>query len=140
MFKPGTTPHKLVERTKIILGHVCFSGFVTDLMVERARTFAANAHAYQVRKYTDMPYITHCMEVAVLVERNGGSNLEVAAAWLHDVVEDCGVTYADLVFRFGPRVAKVVMELTDVSKPSDGNRAARKAIDLEHLKKVEKLI
>jgi (p)ppGpp synthase/HD superfamily hydrolase len=56
----------------------------------------------------------------------------VAAAWLHDVVEDTGCTYTDIHMAFGADIAALVGWLTDVSQPQDGNRAVRKAIDREH--------
>ena len=52
---------------------------------------------------------------------------------LHDTVEDTSVTSADIMKEFGPRIAKLVVELTDVSKPEDGNRAVRKGIDRDKL-------
>ncbi|HID50025.1 MAG TPA: HD domain-containing protein, partial [Chromatiales bacterium] len=57
----------------------------------------------------------------------------IAAAWLHDVVEDTPATLYDIEREFGPGVARLVDQLTDVSKPGDGNRATRKALDREHL-------
>jgi hypothetical protein len=57
----------------------------------------------------------------------------IAAAWLHDTVEDTEATLEDIRNEFGDHVARLVGELTDVSKPSDGNRAVRKAIDRAHL-------
>jgi (p)ppGpp synthase/HD superfamily hydrolase len=56
----------------------------------------------------------------------------VAAAWLHDVVEDTGVTIETIRAEFGTEVAELVGWLTDVSKPEDGNRATRKAVDRAH--------
>ena len=56
-----------------------------------------------------------------------------AAAWLHDTVEDTPVTFQDIEKEFGAGVAQLVLDLTDVSKASDGNRAVRKAIDRGHL-------
>jgi (p)ppGpp synthase/HD superfamily hydrolase len=56
----------------------------------------------------------------------------VAAAWLHDVVEDTGCTYTDIHMAFGADIAALVGWLTDVSKPEDGNRAYRKARDRAH--------
>ena len=56
----------------------------------------------------------------------------VAAAWLHDTVEDTPATFEEIEREFGADVAALVKELTDVSRPGDGNRAARKAIDREH--------
>jgi (p)ppGpp synthase/HD superfamily hydrolase len=104
-------------------------------MVERARVFATAAHAAvkQVRKYTFEPYIVHPTEVAGIVDALEGATFEmVAAAWLHDTVEDTGVTIEVIRSEFGNEVAELVGWLTDVSKPEDGNRSVRKAIDREH--------
>jgi (p)ppGpp synthase/HD superfamily hydrolase len=56
----------------------------------------------------------------------------VAAAWLHDVVEDTGCTYTDIHMAFGADIAALVGWLTDVSKPEDGPRWYRKKMDREH--------
>jgi hypothetical protein len=58
---------------------------------------------------------------------------ETVAAWLHDVVEDTPVTIEDVERQFGAGVRARVDELTDVSRPQDGNRAAHKALDLAQL-------
>lgn len=103
-------------------------------MVERARVFATAAHAAvgQVRKYTFEPYIVHPAEVASIVAGAGGSETMVAAAWLHDTVEDTGVTIEVIRAEFGTEVAELVGWLTDVSRPEHGNRAHRKALDRAH--------
>ena len=97
-----------------------------------ARTFATKAHADQRRKYTGEDYIHHPAAVAELVRSVPHTDEMVAAAWLHDVVEDTPVTLDKIRDEFGDTVADLVGDLTDVSKPSDGNRAARKAIDRHH--------
>ena len=103
-------------------------------MVERARVFATAAHAAvgQVRKYTFEPYIVHPAEVASIVRSVPHTDEMVAAAWLHDTVEDTDVTIEDVRAEFGDKVAELVGWLTDVSKPEDGNRAVRKAMDRAH--------
>jgi (p)ppGpp synthase/HD superfamily hydrolase len=103
-------------------------------MVERARVFATAAHAAvgQVRKYTFEPYIVHPAEVAKIVRDAGGSEVMIAAAWLHDTVEDTGVTIETIRAEFGVEVAELVGWLTDVSRPEHGNRAHRKALDRAH--------
>lgn len=97
--------------------------------------FAMNAHKGQERKYTGEPYITHCAGVVWLVKTCVHTPEMVAAAWLHDTVEDCGVPLATIEEKFGLKVATLVEMLTDVSKPSDGKRAVRKAIDRAHTAK-----
>jgi (p)ppGpp synthase/HD superfamily hydrolase len=102
---------------------------------EHARIFATAAHAAvgQLRKYTHEPYWTHTREVAAMVAAlPGATEAMVAAAHLHDVVEDTGVTMETVRDEFGPEVANLVSWLTDVSKPSQGNREFRKSIDRAH--------
>jgi len=104
-------------------------------IVRKAQVYAMAAHAAvgQKRKYTGEPYIVHPAEVAKIVAGVPGSTPDmVAAAWLHDVVEDTGCTYTDIHMAFGADIAALVSWLTDVSQPHDGNRAVRKAIDREH--------
>ena len=104
-------------------------------IVRKAQVYAMAAHAAvgQKRKYTGEPYIVHPAEVASIVASVPGSTPDmVAAAWLHDVVEDTGCTFTDIHMAFGIDIATLVGWLTDVSKPEDGKRAVRKAIDREH--------
>lgn len=83
-------------------------------ILEKARDFATTAHAGQTRKdAARSPYITHIEEVASLVEAWGGDEIAICAAFLHDTVEDCDVTPADLTALFGAEVTRVVQEVTD---------------------------
>jgi len=93
-------------------------------IVDKARYFATAAHAAvgQKRKYSDDDYIVHPIRVANLVKQYGGTEEMIAAAYLHDVVEDTDVTMDTITSLFGSVVASLVKDLTDVSKPSDGNR------------------
>ena len=104
-------------------------------ITERALRFATLAHEGQVRKYTGEPYIIHPIAVAELVRSVDLDDEIVAAAYLHDVVEDCDVGIEEIAEDFGSRVAQFVGEVTNVSRPEDGNRKARKALDRAHLSK-----
>jgi hypothetical protein len=106
-----------------------------DGLVERARAFAIDAHrgVGQLRKYTGQPYEEHLRRVAEIVAGVSDDGETIAAAWLHDIVEDTPVTIEDVGRTFGPGVRELVDALTDVSRPHHGNRAARKALDREHL-------
>lgn len=73
-----------------------------------AAEFAARAHDGMLRKGTTVPYITHPMEVAAIVSALTDDEEILAAALLHDVMEDCGVTEQELSQRFGVRVAHLV--------------------------------
>ena len=55
-----------------------------DKIVTKALKFAVVAHGDQKRKYTDLPYVTHTIDVAQLVHDHGGTTEQVAAALLHD--------------------------------------------------------
>lgn len=101
-------------------------------LIYRAKNFAERAHAEQTRRYSGEPYAVHLREVAGLCAEVGCRDEVVAAAWLHDCREDQGVTDGELVELFGAEVARLVDEVTDQSRPEDGNREVRKAIDREH--------
>lgn len=102
-----------------------------NYLIERARCFATGAHSAikQTRKYTGVPYILHPKAVAELVKSANGTEEQIAAAWLHDVVEDTGVPIEDIRQEFGEAVGNYVNWLTDASKPEDGNRVQRKKKD-----------
>lgn len=105
-------------------------------LITEAAGFARLAHGMQVRKYTGEPYWTHPERVAGILEATlAMPDSVIAAAWLHDVVEDTAVTIGEIANRFGTEVAIYVAEVTDVSRPEDGNRAARKRLDREHLER-----
>ncbi len=105
-----------------------------DVMRAKAFCIAAHCAVGQKRKYTGEDYHHHPIEVAGLVElyvRDFSEDMLIAAM-LHDVVEDTQVPLSVIHTEFGSIVAGYVEQLTDVSKPEDGNRAIRKAIDLAH--------
>ncbi len=106
-------------------------------LVEKARIFATAAHhaAGNVRKYTGEPYINHPAAVVGLVASVPHTPEMLAAAWLHDTVEDTGVSLVLIEQEFGFEVADMVEMLTDVSHANDGLRAHRKRIDREHTAK-----
>lgn len=102
-----------------------------------AFSFAATAHAEQVRKGTPIPYISHLMAVSSLVLEYGGSEDEAIAGLLHDAVEDCGAQYEAIIRdRFGEIVADIVMGCTDGTPDGAGEKApwrTRKEAYVAHL-------
>lgn len=104
-------------------------------LVEKAKQFATTAHKRinHQRKYSSQPYTAHLSAVAKTVASVTDDEEMIAAAWLHDVVEDTPATIYEIEKEFGAAVAELVDCLTDVSKPSDGNRKIRKTIDRQHL-------
>lgn len=95
-----------------------------------AMIFARHVHAGQQRKYTGNPYADHLAEVAGIVTTVESRGEAVAVAWLHDIVEDCGITLIEIEHRFGFVVALGVSGLSDLEV---GNRAERKAASRERL-------
>ncbi|WP_455223223.1 HD domain-containing protein [Kaarinaea lacus] len=106
-------------------------------LIKNAKVYATQAHQRidQRRKFNNLPYHVHLEAVADLVASVTDNEEMIAAAWLHDVVEDTPATLEDVEKEFGKNVAQLVKELTDISRPSDGNRAKRKAIDRDHIAK-----
>ena len=121
---------------------------MTKTLVQKARRFAKLAHGLvlnsqgelgQRRKGTNEPYTKHLSEVARLVAESGGDEAQIAAAWLHDVVEDTPVPLSHIRTVFGLDIAKLVQELTDSFTKHNYpglNRRQRKAKELERLSKI----
>ena len=107
-------------------------------LVKRATWFATLAHGEQKRKYSDEPYVTHPIAVARIIHTLSppfAKDCQVlAAAILHDVVEDTPATLDSIELFFGHSVADLVEQVTDISQLEDGNRAFRKAMDRGHLR------
>jgi (p)ppGpp synthase/HD superfamily hydrolase len=74
--------------------------------VKEAAKFAIKAHGSQ--RYGGKPYSYHLEKVYKNVVRFGGSDVHQTAAWLHDVIEDTGVTKGDVAKTFGSSVARIV--------------------------------
>lgn len=84
---------------------------MTDL-IKRAIYFAAEKHDKQYRKGTNVPYFAHPVLVAMEVSKYSEDEDIIAAAFLHDVIEDCSVGYTELQKLFSKRIAKIVKELS----------------------------
>jgi len=100
-----------------------------------AFAYAVRLHAGQRRNGTEIPYVSHLMAVAALVQENGGGEDQVIAALLHDGPEDQGgeVTLAEIEARFGPRVATIVRECSDTFEEPKPPWLERKRDYLRHL-------
>jgi len=86
------------------------------VLITSACDFAARRHVQQRRKgVAGEPYVNHLAEVAALLaEATGGSDAElIAAALLHDTLEDTATTYDELAALFSPEIAALVGEVTD---------------------------
>ncbi len=105
-----------------------------DRLIKRAAVFAARAHAGAVRKGGTIPYITHPLDAALIVSSITEDEELIAAAVLHDTMEDAGVAFEELEREFGPRVARLVAgETEDKSRPWK----ERKQATIDHLKQAD---
>ena len=77
-------------------------------MIDLAIEIAVNAHRNQIRKGTDIPYITHPFAVAILLASAGCSDEVIIAGILHDTVEDTSITLKVIQETFGDKIASIV--------------------------------
>lgn len=82
-------------------------------LLDEALCFAIEKHGGQTRKASNTPYILHPLEVTAIVGTMTDDPETLAAAALHDTVEDAGVTLEEIAERFGRRVALLVMTETE---------------------------
>lgn len=85
-------------------------------IVSKALVFATAQHQHQHRKGTKIPYMVHLLNVCRIVAENNCSDEVLAAALLHDVVEDTAVTIDDVEKNFGKHVAEIVRGATELDK------------------------
>ncbi len=109
-------------------------------LVNQAMAYATQCHAGQMRKYGNREYIRHPQEVAALISlMRDATDEEIAAAWLHDVVEDCDVSIGEIERRFGKTVAGYVWDLTHEFTPEGYPGMKRVARKIEEHKRIAKL-
>jgi (p)ppGpp synthase/HD superfamily hydrolase len=104
-----------------------------------AMSYASEAHKEQVRKSTDIAYISHPFGVASLVIEAGGDEDQAIAGLLHDVAEDCGgePRLTEIAEKFGDRVAHIVRGCSDSLVVEEDKKAPwrdRKEAHIEHLR------
>ncbi|MHA7238873.1 RelA/SpoT family protein [Arthrobacter sp. TMS1-12-1] len=96
-------------------------------LIQRAYLVAERSHEGQMRKSGD-PYITHPVAVATILAELGMTGTTLAAALLHDTVEDTSYTLAELKRDFGPEVAMLVDGVTKLDKVSFGDAAQAETV------------
>ncbi|MGH9189646.1 MAG: RelA/SpoT family protein [Acidimicrobiales bacterium] len=101
-------------------------------LIERAYRTAAQAHTGQVRRSGD-PYIHHPLAVASILADLGLDDVTLAAALLHDAVEDTGVTLEAVANEFGPEVAAIVDGVTKLDRVSFDSREAQQAATMRKM-------
>ncbi|MBQ5770055.1 MAG: bifunctional (p)ppGpp synthetase/guanosine-3',5'-bis(diphosphate) 3'-pyrophosphohydrolase [Clostridia bacterium] len=111
-------------------------------LVSEAIAFAVKAHDGMRRKKSEAPYILHPMEAAVIVGTMTDDPHPIAAAVLHDVVEDAGITIEEIEEKFGKRVRDLVASETENKRenlPPAATWRIRKEESLQVLKNTDDL-
>lgn len=101
-------------------------------ILRRAFEFARQAHSGQTRASGE-PYVSHCVEVAHILAEPRMDTAVLAAALLHDTIEDCKVNHDTLAADFGPQVADLVEGVTKISSLQFGSRREQQ---VENLRKM----
>lgn len=118
--------------------------------IQKAKALATEKHAHlTLYNAAKSPAILHIGEVASFVEKHGGTEDMIVAAWLHDIVEDTDVTLEQVGQMFGPTVAALVDGLTDPPhfaplpldqrKPMQAERLKTKSNDIKRIKICDQL-
>ena len=107
-------------------------------ITEKAVEFAVKAHAGAKRKgKTDRPYILHPLEAMLIVSNITNDEEVIAAAVLHDTIEDAKVTKEELAMKFGARVADLVAAESENKREGQSEKATwkiRKQETIDHMK------
>jgi len=105
-------------------------------LIEKAKKFATEAHKNHTEDDTiKTPYIFHLQRVARLVQLSGGSNIEIASAWLHDTIEDTETNLEDIKREFGDEIAEIVNGLTDLPEWDELSTIDKKLAQAERISK-----
>lgn len=113
-----------------------------DARLGEALRFAADAFARKERKGTGVPYMSHLLAVTTCVMEHRGSPEQCMAAALHDYLEDIeGSSALEVEQRFGPEVARLVLALSDSTRPGHKEPwKERKVRYLEHLRHADEAV
>ena len=104
-------------------------------VADKAQEFAIAQHGAQ--KYGEHPYSYHLAQVSQVLAEFGyaGDEAIMAAAWLHDVLEDTPTTYSMLVFEFGKETADIVFAVTSEPGQNRVDRFRKTALKIQSNKK-----
>ena len=109
--------------------------------IEKAILFATKVHAGTFRKGTDRPYILHPLAAMAVVKKYTFDEDVLAAAVLHDTVEDTPVTVEQLEKEFGPRVAALVASVSEDKRenlPAEATWVERKRETIQRLREASR--
>ncbi|SHK11567.1 HD domain-containing protein [Paramaledivibacter caminithermalis] len=107
-----------------------------NYLINKAIEVAAKAHENHYRKVTDIPYIVHPFEVALVLQENGASEEVIAAGILHDTLEDTELTKKDIREIFGDKILQLVLGASEELEDRENTPwNDRKLHTIEYLKK-----
>ncbi len=110
-------------------------------IVSRAILFATTKHIHQTRKANGLPYVTHPLSVMqILIEHDVNDPEVLAAAVLHDTLEDTDTTFDDLTLNFGVVVASIVREVSDDKTLTPSERKKHQIVKASTMSDAAKLI
>lgn len=112
-------------------------------MVEKAIIYAANAHGGIKRKGKNRPYILHPLEVLTIVAGLTDDEEVMAAAVLHDTIEDTDVQRQDIIDKFGERVAALVDAESENKReelPAEATWQIRKQETINHINSADRAV
>ena len=102
---------------------------MSEQIIDKAIEVAVKAHQGQVRKASDIPYISHPFAVGLMLARAGCDDEVIAAGILHDTVEDTHVTLDTIREQFGERVASIVEGCSEPDKSASWEARKRHTLD-----------
>ena len=105
------------------------NSYIDSSLLDRAIVFAVRAHANTERRGKGFPYIVHPMEAVEIVSTMTSDQELLAAAALHDTVEDTDVTLEQIRAEFGDRIASIVESESDEMEGADWRSRKQAAID-----------
>lgn len=109
-------------------------------IINEAIIFATEAHLNQTRRVSKKPYILHLCEAGAIAARLTNDDEVIAAAFLHDILEDTYIQENELIEKFGTRITNLVKSNTDEKNKSWIERKQRRIDTLKHANKDEEII
>ena len=114
--RPGKSPRPRMMRQYDLVERVrSYNPDTNEDLLNRAYVYAMQAHGHQKRASGD-PYFSHPLEVAAILTELKLDDATIAAALLHDVIEDTDVTRAEIDQKFGKEIGALVEGLTKIKR------------------------
>lgn len=127
-----TVPFRLMRQFELVDKVRAYNPAVNEDLLNAAYVYAMQQHGTQTRASGD-PYFSHPLQVASLLTDLHLDDATIAAALLHDTVEDTDATHTEIEKRFGPEIAALVDGLTKIKKLDLVSKEAKQAENLRKL-------